>query len=373
MTHIRPTRTLRLLLVDDSDVDRLVARRALRQARFSKWEVEEVALLAEARALSPEDFDVACLDLRLPDGSGFDLLREWFVEDSLRVPVVVLSGEGELQAALQAIELGASDYLGKDALRPSRLELSLLNAIKLHQQAAEVRERNATLSRFAAVVAHEIRNPIGAALGAIQTRNVLAESGGAEADLVAMTQTAERALLRASRTVDRLLTAARAGLSEAAVQAERIELSAFLQAADDEMRPAFAQDGVQLTVSSAGTAFVLADADLLSRVMANLLDNARRHTPRGGTVDVTASIDGGWVEIRVQDSGEGVAAEVRDRVFDQFKGSGGGEVTLGLGLWVAHTAVRRMGGDLTLADSEPGEGACFMIKLPLAGEPSADP
>lgn len=113
---------------------------------------------------------------------------------------------------------------------------------------------------------------------------------------------------------------------------------------------------------------VLVDRDRIQQVLGNLLDNALRHTPHGGTVRVECRQNGNAVEISVTDTGEGIDPDDVDRVFQRFQrldtsrdsDSGGS----GLGLTIARALVQSHGGDLTARSDGPGTGSTFTIKLP---------
>jgi len=107
-------------------------------------------------------------------------------------------------------------------------------------------------------------------------------------------------------------------------------------------------------------------------VVTNLVGNAVRATPSGGSVDVVVGADGGWRTVTVRDTGEGLAPEDLERVFERFyrvtgrrgEGEGGGS---GIGLTIARGIVRAHGGDLTAESPGRGRGATFTVRLPAAG------
>jgi signal transduction histidine kinase len=144
------------------------------------------------------------------------------------------------------------------------------------------------------------------------------------------------------------------------------------------------ETGVSLEVESGDAPPVLGDFDRLEQVLGNLLDNAFRHTPAGGSVRLTARLSNGqdrapsrrWVELSVADSGEGIPPEELAHVFDRFyKGNAAlpkaqdaaGRGT-GLGLAISREIVRAHGGDIR-AESSPGAGTRFVLTLPSPGRP----
>ena len=133
--------------------------------------------------------------------------------------------------------------------------------------------------------------------------------------------------------------------------------------------PAYAAAGVSLTTDVQATlADLEVDRDRLAEVLANLLANSRRHTPRDGRVQVSARQDGHHVEIAIADNGEGIAAEHIERIFERFyrvdparsRASGG----TGIGLAIARAIVQAHGGTVTASSNGAEHGATFTVRLP---------
>jgi signal transduction histidine kinase len=134
----------------------------------------------------------------------------------------------------------------------------------------------------------------------------------------------------------------------------------------------FAAKGVTLAADAAsGLPMVLVDRDRLGQALGNLLDNALRHTPVGGTVTIGARpADGGHVELFVSDTGEGIPAEHLPHVFERFyrvdqardRAHGGS----GIGLAIAKALVEAHGGRISVTSSGPGKGSTFVIRLATA-------
>lgn len=148
----------------------------------------------------------------------------------------------------------------------------------------------------------------------------------------------------------------------------------LLEAAAAAAQDAYDSGQVRLTVEAAGPLpDVNVDPERLGQVLANLLDNALRHTPSGGSVRLSASRPGNhWVELDVTDSGEGIAPEHLPHVFERFyradparrrqPGSSGS----GIGLTISRALVEAHGGSLSAHSAGPGQGATFTIRLPAA-------
>lgn len=123
---------LRILIVDDDQVDRMAVRRALETAAV-KAEVREAADVDSAlAALRSREFDCVFLDYQLPGGDGMRVLRT-AQEEGLEIPIIMLTGQEDTRTAVDLMKAGASDYLVKDSLSPEVLERSLRHAVRVHQ------------------------------------------------------------------------------------------------------------------------------------------------------------------------------------------------------------------------------------------------
>ena len=122
-----------------------------------------------------------------------------------------------------------------------------------------------------------------------------------------------------------------------------------------------------------GLPIVEADGGRLVRALSNLLDNARDHTPDGGTVRLGARVEGESVELRVEDSGVGIDAQALDSVFERYYQGDGARTRgagTGLGLAIARAVAQAHDGSLSV-ESEPGQGASFVLTLPTDGRSPA--
>jgi PAS domain S-box-containing protein len=142
---------LRILVVDDDVVDRMIVRRALRSAGVAAEITEAESVPSALQALRTEKFDCVFLDFQIPGGDGLKVLTEARAE-GIDTPIIVLTGQGDDEVAALLMKSGASDYLTKASVNAERLEQRLRSAIRVHQaesQAAESeRARRAIESRF---------------------------------------------------------------------------------------------------------------------------------------------------------------------------------------------------------------------------------
>ena len=146
------------------------------------------------------------------------------------------------------------------------------------------------------------------------------------------------------------------------------DLGEIVRAAVDAAAPVARAAGVELCLDAPTTLVTLVDGQRIAQAVDNLVSNAIKYTPRGGHVEVRLAVDGGRVEICVADSGIGIQAADRDRLFARFfRGRHAEEQSvqgLGLGLGIARSIVEGHGGRIDV-QSETGRGSVFRIRLPV--------
>ena len=152
-------------------------------------------------------------------------------------------------------------------------------------------------------------------------------------------------------------------------------LAPILQAAIDTARPLIERKGHRLSASIPTDEIVIsADEHRLTQLFGNLLNNAARYTPEGGTIEVRATRAGGCVEVAIADNGVGVEAQMRERIFDMFvrgrpvKAADSG---LGVGLALSRRIAELHDGSIDVQSEGAGKGACFTVRLPLSQSTAA--
>jgi CheY-like chemotaxis protein/two-component sensor histidine kinase len=180
---------------------------------------------------------------------------------------------------------------------------------------------------------------------------------------------------RMVRLIDDLLEISRITRGKIRLQKERVELAAVVRSAVEAARPSIEAQGHELTVALPPEPVYLdADQTRLAQVVANLLDNAAKYTPKGGHVWLTAERRGGEVVVTVRDTGVGIPAEHLPRIFEMFsqvasalERSQGG---LGIGLALVKGLVEMHGGTVEARSGGTGEGSEFAVTLPVVEAPA---
>lgn len=135
---------LKILVVDDDEVDRMAVRRSLKTAGVQMELVETSDCQGAIATLHSDHFDCVFLDYRLPDGDGLTLVQN-IRSSGFKIPLVVLTGQGDEQTAVELMKAGASDYISKGKVSPESLSRSLHNALRLYRAERQASEANQLL------------------------------------------------------------------------------------------------------------------------------------------------------------------------------------------------------------------------------------
>ena len=205
---------------------------------------------------------------------------------------------------------------------------------------------------FVADAAHELRTPLAALRLQAQS---LDRADTLEARRVAVGRLTA-GIDRATRLVEQLLILARQEASAAegtAAKTRPVDLADLARRTAADLAGVAAAKGVDIGVQQADPASVDGHPDALQILLRNLVDNGIKYTPGGGTVDISVLDDGKRVTVLVEDSGPGIPADERERVFDRFYRVAGSEAAgSGLGLAIIKAIAERHGATLTLDRSE---------------------
>ncbi len=239
-------------------------------------------------------------------------------------------------------------------------------ARSFNEMTARVNASQQTRRDFLANVSHELKTPLTSIQGFSQ-----AILDGAAADSEAIRRAAtiiSDEADRMRRSVEGLLDLTRLDAGQSALQRVPADLAAVLTSMAEKLSLRAAQKKIALRVKIDPLPSMVADADRLAQVFANLLDNALKYTPNGGTITLTAKLDAGWAMVTVTDTGSGIPAEDLPHIFERFyrveksKAAGRG---YGLGLAITKEIVQAHGGAISV-ESVSGLGTKFTVRLPLA-------
>ena len=375
---------INFLLVDDLE-ENLVALEALLQREgltCLKARSGEEAL----ELLLVHDVALTLLDVQMPGMDGFQLAE--FMRGNARarhIPIIfVTAGSADLQRRFRGYEAGAVDFIQKP-IEPTVLRSKASVFFDLHQQRRQIEQQRDELEAatqalrradrhkdsFLAVLAHELRNPVAALSGGLHLLGKDVSPERAQDIRARM----DRMLTHLSHLVDDLLDVSRVNQGKIVLKTERIELRQVLQSAIEASQHYVDAAGHQFVTQIPDEPIWLdADHTRLAQVVANLLNNAAKYTPSGGTISLSATSGGGMAEIKVADTGVGIPAEMQAGIFEIFaqvedhltKAQGG----LGIGLALVRQLVALHGGTITVESAGQDMGSTFSVRVPLAAEAS---
>jgi signal transduction histidine kinase len=278
---------------------------------------------------------------------------------------VPLYGDGRITGAI---------IVNQDITARKHAETEREEMLREHQRlSVAAQEANRMKDYFIAMLSHELRTPVNSVLGwtAILKRS-LPDPRACERAMAAIERNAriQAQLLDDALDIDRIvrgqLTLTNADQDLVTVVAEVL----------DVVRPAAIEKGIAVVEQVSGSpAIVHGDRVRLQQIVWNLLSNAVKFTPEGGRIEVHIRIAEAWVELSVRDTGVGIAPEFMPFVFDRFRQGGASVETtrsgLGLGLAIVKELVERHRGTITAESPGAGQGAAFILRLPVAARSSA--
>jgi PAS domain S-box-containing protein len=256
--------------------------------------------------------------------------------------------------------------IARDVTERRRLDTQRERLIGMAQRAhAELEAASRAKDEFLATLGHELRNPIAALRNAIESAQFDAALRGRAMEI------ASRQARQLARLVDDLLDMARITQGRVRLNREVVGLNDLVRHAVEATRHQMEQRGHKLSVVPASESVrVECDALRLEQVLVNLLGNAAKFTPPGGSIQVECEGGSGEAVIRVRDDGAGIRPELLTRIFEPFvqaRGTGSaGREGLGVGLAIARSFVALHGGTIDAHSEGPGRGAAFVVRLPEA-------
>jgi signal transduction histidine kinase len=366
------------ILVVDDNLDNC----ALAQATLEDDDCKVIVAMSGAAALKAFETkrpDCVLLDVRMPGMDGFEVCeRIRAMPGGHDIPVVFLTALRDLETFDRALRAGGDDFLTKP-IRPAELLVRVQAAVRLRRMSVDLREHYDLVrrqrddlmrvqlqkERLTSFLVHDLKNPVTSmdlqAQLLLRNREI-PPSARASAERI---RESARSLLR---LIMNLLDIAKGEEGQLVPQHADIDAHGFAEEVCQALETHAREQQVSLEREIVADRAFRADRDLLVRVLENLVENAVRHAPEGSRVGLKIELGGDFVEVRVSDAGAGIAADMREQVFDRFvqlqadgssSASRGGR---GLGLAFCKLVAEAHGGRIWVEDAAPG--AVFCMRLP---------
>jgi diguanylate cyclase (GGDEF)-like protein len=386
---------LRVLLFEDDEGHAILTREALEQQGYAV-DVAHRAREGLDRLLNTT-YALYLIDVKLPDLTGVEVLRRIMTLQPGAVAIIV-SGHGDESAAVEAMKLGAHDYVVKsphmehlaalplvmrEALDRRRLKVEREelqtevweHARLLEERNVELRRANDELKRMdhlktdlVAMVSHELRTPLATIkeFTAILVDRLAGPTTADQEEYLGIIQTN---INRLARIIDDLLDMAKIDAGRVLLTRGYVDLPVLVREVLQTLRPLADSKGLILEAQvPPQVASVFADADKITQVLVNLLSNAIKFTDSGGRITVTLSAQEHDVQVAVADTGPGIDPEHQPKLFEKFQqfrrvSDAHGSKGTGLGLAISKRLVELHGGRIWVT-SHPGQGSTFFFTLP---------
>lgn len=371
--------SIRLLVIDDDPNAFTMVQHMLATVAQPHISVAWVGTYQEGlAALKNNQHDIYLVDYLLGDEGGVDLLESAHAM-GVDAPVILLTAYGTYEIDVQAMQLGAMDYLDKKKITPDLLERSIRYALerkrterelkRLHRQIAGLEQLKTDMIRIAA---HDLKNPLASMKMSTRImRHAIAHNNLDK--LSELADTIDCDTRRMTNLVTNILSLER--IEEIHTNTlHKIELNTIIQSIGETFIEQATTHGLTFTMHLPDIPlFVYGDKSLLAQAFSNLVSNAIKYTPAGGKIVIELSKDKQEAVIEVADTGQGIEKQYHDTLFQPFmridspEGQNNVEGT-GLGLYLVKSIVTRHSGTMEFC-SEAGRGSTFGFRLPLCPEP----
>jgi signal transduction histidine kinase len=396
---------VKILLVDDNDNNLMSMEVALEREDyvFLKANSGREALRI---LLREEDLSLILLDVKMPTMDGYETAELIYQRDKLKdIPIIFITAHDYEEAAMfKGYKAGAVDFVRKpfnaellrskvaifaELFKKNRLlrqqeerlqvinnDLRLLNldleqrvldrTIELENVNHQLRSLNLSKDQFLSVLSHDLRNPFTALLIASGKLSEEPESL-TTTQIKQLAQIVHRTSNKLVNQLNEVIEWAKKQSKKANFNPEKVHLIMGIEEALELLKPNAAQKKIRLQNRAPKDIFVKADSLMLRSIVQNLVTNAIKYTPQGGSVIINAKLDGHLASILVSDSGVGMAPEMREKLFNEHNGASilgtNNERGSGLGLMLVNDFVLQHGGTVEV-ESVVGKGTTFKFTIP---------
>ena len=371
-----------ILVIDDE----IGPRESLRMLLKPNYQVHTADCVdAGIKLLKEKHPDAVITDIRMPGTSGIDGLRR-IREIDPHVAVIMLTGFGALETAQEALRLGANDYISKpfdaremrevigrnvERTRVHRTGVNAAEEIKelnnrLMKELAQ-KERLASLGQASAEFVHDLGNPLTIVWGYVQLLAKKLELSEKENGAKSATSAKELQIIEQNvRLCRELLTMWQSYGSVEAAPHKPISVSGIVREVVKGVGPMAVQNGVELKTNLCDDACtLLGDSVQMTRAIQNVIINAlQASSEKKGSVTISCLRKDFYVDVRIEDTGYGIAPAQMAKIFDPYFTTKQGKSGTGLGLYITKKVVEDHNGSIKV-DSTPDVGTSFTIRLPL--------
>jgi signal transduction histidine kinase len=370
LLHQRPKESaLRILVVEDCPEDRVLYKRLLTRGS-TPFEVLEAENAAQGLELGRNnEVDCVLLDYHLPDSDGIDFIRAFQQQaKSPDAAVIMVTGQGNEKTAVEAMKMGALDYITKSSISEAYFVMSILNAIErshLKQQIVkyqqDLEKSNRALSEFAHIVSHDLKAPLRRMVSYCDLLKEEAK-GKLESEAEKYVDRLSANAARLQRFINDLLEFSR--IMHAQEEMKEVDLKAAVKEIIEDLEPLIEENNAKITTDELPV--IMAYPLRIRQLFLNLLSNAIKYRGKGDPVIHVGYEDRGSHHFfYVQDNGMGIPEKYQKNIFEAFQRLHTHDAIegTGLGLSICRKVVAMHGGQIGL-ESEAGKGTKFYFTIP---------
>ncbi|MCF8262793.1 MAG: hybrid sensor histidine kinase/response regulator [Melioribacteraceae bacterium] len=364
---------VKILLIEDNPGDARLIEILLDDEDDEYFKVWWVDTLTKAKNLISEmKFDAILLDLNLPDSSGIMTVKET-CRIAQHVPIIILTGNNDLEISMDSLRCGAQDYLVKGEFDDNLLKKSVYHAyqrnkikLELEKREKELEIANANKDKLFSIISHDIRSPFNSILGYLEifhenindlTPKEISEYSGSLLDSARIVM----------GLIQNLFNWSRIQRGKIEINPQDINLSEILDQIVQLYEGNAAQKQLKILKNFENNLRIRGDQDLLDTVVRNLLNNAIKFTPKNGQISLNVESDPINITIEIQDSGIGIEEEKISTILSSgnFESTAGteNEMGSGLGLAVCQELIKLQKGKLVI-ESTQNIGSKFSVIIP---------
>lgn len=401
-----PDPEIKILLVDDNDNNLMSMEISLERDKYTFFKAtsgrEALRIL-----LREEDFSLILLDVKMPIMDGYETAELIYQRDKLKlIPIIFITAHDYEEAAMfKGYQAGAVDFIRKPfnpeilrskvavfaelhkknlLLRRQEEKLQAINndlmqlnqeleqrvadrTIELENLNHELKALNLSKDKFLSVISHDLRNPLTALLASSEKLSTDPETLSAN-QVKQLSHIIHRTSKRLLDQLNEVIEWAKKQSQKTSFNPRRIHLIDGIEESLELIKPNAVQKEIKLQNKTPKGIYVQADSLMLRSIVQNLVTNAIKYTPHGGSVVINAKLDERMVCVFVEDSGIGMTGEVQENLFrkvDSTSLSGtNNEIGSGLGLLLVNDFVAQHGGTVNV-ESAIGIGTTFKFTIPV--------
>jgi signal transduction histidine kinase len=401
---------VKILLVDDDEEDFFLTRSIVKAISHRKYDIEWISSFPEAIiAVKQNRHDVYLIDYRLGPENGLEMIRT-IRKGGQKIPLILLTGQGDVEIDEKAMEAGATDYLTKGKIKPYDLDRSirysiqhsknleeiqklntdleervqdrtseLFNAIKKleeinkkqYQREAEVRkalekekELNELKSRFVTIASHEFKTPLTTILSAASLISKYNEAGNQEKISINIDRI-KSSVTNLSNILNDFLSLSKLEDGVIGSNPSVFNMKALIDEIKGEMASMLKQ-GQNLVHHHQGAETIILDKQIMKNILINLISNAIKYSERG-KIEIACEVTSSEIYLSVKDEGIGIPESDKTFLFTRFfRSRNAGNIQgTGLGLNIVKRYIELLNGNIDY-ESELEKGTTFKIEIPIA-------